>query len=34
MSVVGLLIELMSDSDDKSEENNDASVLVEISVSR
>ena len=34
LSVVGLLIELMSDGDDKSEEYNDDSLLKEIAVSR
>ena len=34
LSVVGLLIELMSDGDDKSEEYNDDSLLMEIAVSR
>ena len=34
LSVVGLLIELKSDSDDESEEYNDSSVLMEIAVSR
>ena len=34
LSVVGLLIELMSDGDDESEEYNDDSLLMEIAVSR
>ena len=34
LSVVSLLIELMSDGDDESEEYNDDSVLMEIAVSR
>ena len=34
LSVVGLLIELMSDGDDESEEYNDNSLLMEIAVSR
>ena len=34
LSVVGMLIELMSDSDDESEEYNDDSVLMEIAVSK
>ena len=34
LSVVGLLIELKSDSDDESEEYNKDSVLMEIAVSR
>ena len=34
LSVVGLLIELVSDGDDESEEYNDNSLLMEIAVSR
>ena len=34
LSVVGLLIELMSDGDDESEEYNDDSLLMETAVSR
>ena len=34
LSVVGLLIELMSDGDDESEENNDDSLFMETAVSR
>ena len=34
LSVVGLLIELLSDGDDESEECNDDSLLMEIAVSR
>ena len=34
LSVVALLIELMSDGDDESEEYNDDSLLMEIAVSR
>ena len=34
LSVVGLLIELLSDGDGESKENNDDSLLMEIAVSR